>query len=247
MPNDSTTRYLIYSRHGHVSGAELADRLGIPHGRELPDERYDYVVRWGTSQRIRYIPSEKTWNLRRAIANNSNKLNSLRTMRNEGVRVPNFSTNVRDVGFPCMGRGRSHMQGRDVQIYMQMEDIRQYGESDYYMEYIPKRKEYRVHVIDDEVVKVSEKRFTNPEDVEYDPLVWNYHTGWTFHHPSERHTGIYLAMPAIKSLDLDFGAVDMLLGEDGNMYVLEANTCPGLSESSLDSYERKFRQLLNIS
>lgn len=136
------------------------------------------------------------------------------------------------------------MGGRDVRLIMQRRDIQVNGPSDYYLQYVPKQKEYRIHVIDDEVVKISEKRLN--DEGEYDQLVWNYDTGWTFHHPRDTHASVYMAMAAVNALDLDFGAVDMIIGEDENPYILEVNTCPGLDEPSLDIYEEKFRELIEL-
>lgn len=237
-------RFLLYSRHGHVTGGDLGEALGIPHGRDMPDERVDYLVRWGSSARIRYVPNIRTYNLRRAIAANTNKLNSLVQMNNTGVPVPPFSENWRELSFPLIGRSSNHMAGRDVMLYFQPMDIEVKGPSDYYLEYIPKRLEYRVHVIGNEIVKVSQKVLTEPE--EYNPLVWNYENGFTFRNPREEHAGLYMAMSAVRAMELDFGAVDLIVGEDDRPYILEVNTAPGLDEPSLEVYIEKFRQLLEL-
>jgi len=236
--------FLLYGRHGHVTGAALGDMLGIPHGREMPDERVEYLIRWGTSRRIRYIPSERTWNRRRAIEANADKFNSLNIMEAAGISVPPFSGSMFDLEFPMLGRSSSHMQGRDLKLYLQPRDISPMGAPDYFVQYIPKKTEYRVHVIDNRVVKVSEKRLT--DESEYDQLVWNYETGWTFRHPSEPiHPHIYTSIAAVNALDLDFGAVDVLVSTDNELYVLEVNTCPGLSDNSLELYVEHLGRLID--
>lgn len=49
------------------------------------------------------------------------------------------------------------------------------------------------------------------------------------------------AIKAVQSLGLDFGAVDMVIGDDGNAYVLEVNTGPSLQvETGLEAYTNKF-------
>lgn len=238
-------RYLLYSRQGHVTGRALGEGLGIPHGRDMDNsERYDYLIRWGSTRSIRWIPAIKTFNRRSSISNNTDKYNSLSVMSEAGVPTPRFNRSSSHIDFPAIGRSNNHMGGRDVQLYMQRTDIEHVGPSDYYVHYIPKMLEYRVHIIGNEVVKVSQKVRT--EDGEYDPVVWNYGNGFTFRNPREEHAGLYFAMAAVRALDLDFGAVDLIIGEDNRPYVLEVNTAPGLDEPSLDIYEQKFRRLLEM-
>lgn len=53
-----------------------------------------------------------------------------------------------------------------------------------------------------------------------------------------------IAADALKAINLDFGAVDCCVDEDGKMWVLEVNSGPGLEESSFDVYKDKFEAKL---
>lgn len=54
-----------------------------------------------------------------------------------------------------------------------------------------------------------------------------------------------VAIAAVKALGLDFGAVDVCTAEDGNHYVFEVNTGPGLEATSFDKYVEAFRNVLD--
>jgi glutathione synthase/RimK-type ligase-like ATP-grasp enzyme len=56
-----------------------------------------------------------------------------------------------------------------------------------------------------------------------------------------------LAIKAVAALGLDFGAVDVILGRDGQFYVLEVNTACGLEERTADKYVEAFKEMLNES
>jgi D-alanine-D-alanine ligase-like ATP-grasp enzyme len=50
---------------------------------------------------------------------------------------------------------------------------------------------------------------------------------------------------AIKSLGLDFGAIDMIYNERRNQYyVLEVNTACGLTGTTLDKYVEVFKEFV---
>ena len=44
------------------------------------------------------------------------------------------------------------------------------------------------------------------------------------------------AIKAVEALDLDFGAVDIIETRQGEIFVLEVNTAPGLEGKTVESY-----------
>lgn len=242
-----TDNYVIYAGASHVTGKKLAHYLGInDYGKNDPGRRVDQLLRWGSSRRIDYIPEIQTINKRTSIANSSDKISAFQDMERAGVPVPNYSTNHQELNYPMLARTNGEMQGRGIVPIMQSEDIQaQNLNPDFYSEYIPTKLEYRVHVVDDEIVKVSQKVLEEPED--YDPFVRNYETGYRFKNPRTRHPGIQQAVAAVNSLDLDIGAVDLVIGEDDRPYVLEVNTAPSLQEGvSLEAYGDKIAEMMGI-
>jgi glutathione synthase/RimK-type ligase-like ATP-grasp enzyme len=100
---------------------------------------------------------------------------------------------------------------------------------DYFAEYIPTAKEYRVHVFNGRIIRVAEKILTDAENA--CPYIRNHEHGCTFRRPRPE-LGVFqeaIAASAVQSLNLNFGAVDLIVGDDGNSYVLEVNTAPACS------------------
>ena len=117
-----------------------------------------------------------------------------------------------------------------------------------YTAYIRKKAEYRIHLaLWHENILVQQKRKrngTSPED--YSPLIRSFHHGWVF--CTDRVDPLpadapRLARLALELAGLDFGAVDIVVGKDNNVYVLEVNSAPAISSPStrefyIDSFGR---------
>lgn len=113
--------------------------------------------------------------------------------------------------------------------------------------------EYRVHVVDGEVILYQKKSRRVNEDGEVetaegqDADVRNLASNWIYRTGNlERLERVeQLAISAIEALGLDFGAVDIIKDNDGNVFVLEVNSAPGLGNAdSLEAYTEAFNNLI---
>lgn len=243
--------YLLYSRKTSQTGRLLRDVLGIAGGSRGPDERVDVLVRWGSSDSVRFRALE-TINKRDAIRLAADKYTALRRMQEFHIPVPRtYGANERNMHYPVLGRRTHHTQGRDIVLCLQRMDVERALEAGctHFTELVPKAREFRVHVFEGEVLKLSEKVLTHPD--QYVPWMWNFETGFTFRNvrpiiPAvlERVTAAGIA--AVQSLGLDFGAADVCLTDDGHVIVFEVNTGPSLAEKSLGVYARKIAERLGI-
>lgn len=163
------------------------------------------------------------------------KVRRLRQMNDGGCRtVPWFTgTRVPDgFRFPALARRISGHGGEDIVPVFQAQEVpwRVAAGWSWFSSYVPVRTEYRVWVFRDEHLDTYEKVMCRPEDYAY--VGRNFRNGFDFQHvnnpPKEAITE---AKRVIRSLSFDFGAVDMLLGEDGLIYILECNTAPGVIKS----------------
>lgn len=238
--------FLIYSSQTSVTGRRLGEFFGFEHGTQAPDSpRPDKLLRWGSSRGVPLIPSDDTFNYKDAVNRTTDKFGSLQVLKDAGVPVPNHSRDHRELDYPLLGRDRNHYGGTDIELILQSQDA-ELCSSDYYVEYIPTQREYRFHVIDGEVVKVSHKRCDEPED--YTPYCRNYQNGHRFVHPPDdiHERAKPIATRAVEALGLDFGALDVILGEDNHFRVLEVNTAPSLSENTFELYAEKLMEMMGL-
>lgn len=70
-----------------------------------------------------------------------------------------------------------------------------------------------------------------------DTAIRSVHRGWVFKSVSRPRSEITdLAKKTAEILELDLAAVDIMIGDDGTAYVLEANSGPGLKGQNIDKY-----------
>jgi hypothetical protein len=108
-----------------------------------------------------------------------------------------------------------------------------------YTEYIPKKREFRVHVWADAVIDVQQKRRRVDHAGERDPHIRNTANGYVFCRDGvvEPDDLRGLALAAVRSLGRSYGAVDVIWNEARNKsYVLEVNSRPGMEGTTLEKY-----------
>lgn len=246
-PSESAA-FLLYHGASHVTGQQLGDYLGIPHGREMDDTRYDYLLRWGSRSSIPYTPRETTINTRSSLQSNADKLAAMEAIDAAGIPTPEYVEDRDQIsetfGYPALGRTESHARGEDINLIMQWRDAYLTDGNDYFVEYIPTDLEYRMHVVNGEVIKVHEKRLRSEADNH--PFIRNAETGWIFMEPREPAPPDSVAVDAVGCLGMDFGAVDVIRGEDGEHYVLEVNSAPSLDEANLQRYGDAFAEMMGL-
>jgi len=116
-----------------------------------------------------------------------------------------------------------------------------------YTKYFAGREEYRVHVVGGKVVDIQQKRPRAGVETNYD--VRSYDNGWVFCREDVvvQDTVVSASLAAVAALKLDFGAVDIKRNEvNGNVAVLEVNTAPALTGTTLDRYSVAMRELLEV-
>ena len=106
--------------------------------------------------------------------------------------------------------------------------------------------EYRVHVFKGQIIDVVQKKKLSTEQRELrgigcdvNPYIRNHENGYIFargdiNYPDSVKT---VALNAIEDLQLDFGAVDVVVsGYSGGAFALEVNTAPGLEGTTVLKY-----------
>jgi hypothetical protein len=207
--------------------ATLMRSLLTERGVQLGDNG-DAVVSWGVRLHGDTRPSLNAsagWD----------KLDELTTMGKAGVRIPAFSLDGAGLQFPILGRKRQHTKAKDIIPILQNDKEFEWrkagGASDYFVQYIPKKAEYRVWAYRRRSLAVYEKQMRYPERY-VRGVGWNWQQGFAFVFVPEAPEELkQLGAAAVDALGLDFGAVDILHGMDGQYHALEVNTAPGVQEA----------------
>jgi hypothetical protein len=117
-----------------------------------------------------------------------------------------------------------------------------------YTAYIPKKKEFRVHVYNGAVIHVSEKRKRKAYEGQRDAEVRNTVNGYVFCTNNVVEPGDLrdTALAAVRSLGRSYGAVDVIWQEKSNKcFALEVNSRPGLEGTTVEKYAQAILQGLN--
>lgn len=232
-------------------GRDLARELGILRLR-INSSRYrpregDLIINWGgrPTYPVEYLNNPM------AVGLASDKLRSLTVLSQNGVPVVPFTTSQaearewRETGSFVYSRTLLNAsEGRGIVVTgpFEGEDV---PYAPLYTKYIGRNTEYRVHVFREEVIDFAQKKKRRGEEA--DQMVKSHSNGWIF----AREEVVILtealeaSIQAVSVLGLDFGAVDVLAGSNGSVYVLEVNTAPGLEGTTLRRYAEAFRGYLS--
>ena len=169
------------------------------------------------------------------------KLVQFDKFKTAGVSSPNHSRTNNFNGFSfkrIVARTLTNSsEGRGIKIFEKDDPNPPYAPL--YTEYIPKKKEFRVHVWNNEVIHVAEKRKRKSHAGEADNLVRNTANGYVFctsdiNEPSDLRG---LAAQAVRAIGRCYGAVDVIWNEKLNKcFVLEVNSRPGMEGTTVEKY-----------
>lgn len=241
---------------GSASAKALAEALGVKRikaeGSKFKGAAHKVIINWGCSKLPAELLKCRVLNSPEAVSKASCKLASFKAMAEAGVSIPRFVTHYDDaLEMSQEGKtvvARTILRGHSGAGIVVIEPEQQVVNAPLYVEYIPKKEEYRIHVFNGEVVDVQRK--ARKKDVPDDQVNWkvrNLANGFIFARGEEALGNIPQdvldqAVKAVAALGLDFGAADVVYNDkQGKAYCLEVNTAPGLSGSTLDGYVKQLK------
>lgn len=241
---------------GSASAKALAGALGIKRikaeGSKFKGAAHKTVINWGCSKLPAEILKCRVLNSPESVAKASNKLSFFKAMAEAGVSIPRFTEALEDVkAILAEGKtvvARTILNGHGGAGIVLLEGDAEIVKAPLYVEYVPKKQEYRIHVFQGEVVDVQRK--ARKADVPDDEVNWkirNLANGFIFAR-NEEALGIVpedvmnQAKAAVMACGLDFGAVDIIYNDkQQKAYVLEINTAPGLAGGTLEGYVNRLK------
>ncbi|HET8689269.1 MAG TPA: hypothetical protein VFM18_21875 [Methanosarcina sp.] len=236
-------KYFIYAyKNGSESAKKLRDALGaklLKHeGSNFKPGWGKLVINWGFGGKLPF----GTLNTTQAVNVAGDKLKTLHALEGKEYCIP-FTTDKEEakkylenssVVCRTILRGNS---GNGIIIADEEVDI---VDAPLYTCYIPKKEEYRVHVFGGKAIHVQRKakRYDVPRE-EANYKIRNHANGFIF----QKDDFVYndkvkeVAIDAVVTLGLTFGAVDVIWNErKDKYYVLEVNTAPGIEGATLERY-----------
>lgn len=237
---------------GSASAKALSAALGIKRIKHKGPKRLfkESVINWGSSSILREFDCPKLLNTTHAVATAVNKLSAFKALQGHAP-IPEWTEDAGEA-VKWLEKGvvvaRQSLTGHSGQGIVIMETMADWVEAPLYVKYIPKKEEYRLHVFGDKVFFVQRKaRKLDAPDENVNWRVRNHGNGFVFAHKdvdvceeAKRH-----AIMAVRSLGLDFGAVDLIWNERENKYyVLEVNTACGLEGTTLEKYVEVFKEFV---
>jgi hypothetical protein len=249
----------VYSYNPGSQGAkELAQALNVKrlrhHGSQVQLNPGDRVICWGSSGDRVFPGGVQLCNPKHLVARASNKLAFFQHLVGTTVQVPEWTSD------PVIARGwvdSGHIVvARTVLSGHSGEGIQILGEggvdfvsAPLYTKYVKKEAEYRVHCAFGGCIDLQRK-IKRPDFVGVPNWrVRNHQNGFIYvrnnvQAPEEVKAQ---ALEAFVQSGLDFGAVDVLWNQgQGKAYVLEINTAPGITGTTVASYSQAFKQALNL-
>lgn len=145
-----------------------------------------------------------------------------------------------DAGFTVFGRSLLNAScGKGIHVFDQLNAWDGHHPiCPVYTLYKKKKREFRVHVFRDQVVRVVEKKLRKDWDGPRESKIRNLANGFVFCSCENEPTGIReLALLASKCVASDFRGVDIGFNEKhGELFVIEVNSAPGIEGTNLTSY-----------
>ncbi len=253
------SRPILFPYRIHSTGARaLAKALNTicvyPDGQYHPKKAHT-ILCWGASSNPRWwhkTAGATVLNPPHRIAIAINKLRTFEKLEKLGINTPPWTRDrVKALEWQAKERivvcrkSLTSSAGRGIVVADKSIKL---PECYLYTQHVRHKHEFRVHVFNNKVIDVSEKRKRSEFDKErgkLESLIRSWDNGWVFCHEDVHAPAAVIkeSLRAIQSLELDFGAVDVGYREkDEKAFIFEVNTAPGIEGQTIERYAQAVRE-----
>jgi glutathione synthase/RimK-type ligase-like ATP-grasp enzyme len=251
----------IYTHNeGSMGASELAKALKT---RRIKHENSSFrgdskktVINWGGGSVPDEVAKCRILNRPEYVRRAANKLHFFADMTALGdasPRLPPFTTSEETakewVAAGILVVARTTLNGHSGQgiHFMELNQPNAFVKAPLYVQYVKKKHEYRVHFVGKNIIDYQRKALrpgVDPNDTDW--RVRNLDNGFIFvRNDVELPEDVRLqAQKVIDGTALDFGAIDLIYNENSRQaYVLEVNTAPGLTGTTVTNYVNAFKAI----
>src|SRR4051794_10248688 len=107
--------HLLYHKKTRPTGRKLAKSLGLIGTIEVPGNS-EVLIRWGNARPTDVGRAGLILNKAQAISHAGDKLLTLRTLKDAGIPIPQFSTDHAELDGIVLGRKRRGFGGKDIAV-----------------------------------------------------------------------------------------------------------------------------------
>lgn len=172
----------------------------------------------------------------------TDKLTQFNKFKEHNVSCPGFGVSM-DAARTMLASGpvvcRTILRGSEGRGIVIAETVDELVQAPLYTQYVKKKKEFRVHVLNGQVIDVQEKRRKGEFNGERDTRIRNVANGYVFcrNDVVEPELLRTLAVSSTEALGYGLGAVDIVYNEHNRaLYTLEVNSTPGMEGTTLEKY-----------
>ena len=233
------------------SAKALSNNLGVKRiaHEGKPITIKDTLINWGASQLPDRINAAIIINKPEKVSLAANKLKAFIAMM-DTVQTPAFTASEA-IAKEWLQEGktvvaRTKLNGHSGEGIELIDHEGAFVYAPLYTQYVNKTQEYRIHVHNGKVFFVQRK--ARDMDVPNEDVNWkirNHANGFIYANKDVVVSDVAKdqAIAACAALGLDFGAVDIILSARGDdWFVLEVNTAPGLTGTTLEKYTEQFKE-----
>jgi glutathione synthase/RimK-type ligase-like ATP-grasp enzyme len=238
---------ILYSNKSSKTGKELKEKFKDYASKVIKKRtnrrlKTDVLLRWGSTEEFSRLTSRIELNTLQAVTNASNKFTMMNKLKRANIQTPEIKfdlENTDNLDDFRDEKGMFYVRGFNQEIRYTNE--LRYDDLYVSKPILNKRREYRVHVFNGEILAVYEK-IPNDENV---MLFKSYNCKFSAVNLSNtrlKDVDLQRSIDAVNALGLLFGGVDLCRCRNGETYVLEVNSSPSLNSININRYIEKITE-----